>query len=629
MSDSDKDGARPRRSSEGSRPIANAALEQRRELSGTAASPGVGIGHAYVIDRRHFHVPRRAIAGGEADGEVARFALGIGRTHAQLEAIKNRLPHGEHRAILEAQQLMVQDPDLRQRVEALIRDENISAEWAVDRVAGEIRETLERADDEYFAERSSDIGFLAERVLLHMSDQGDGELQPPPGSVVIAHDLSPADTAELARAQVVGIVTGVGGQTSHSAIMARSLEIPAVVGVEDILAHVQSGDTVVVDAIDGRILVRPTAAELESWQHVRARYDVFEERVQREHGLPAIAKDGTHIVLRANVALEAEIASSLFHGAEGVGLYRTEFIYMDREVPPTEDEHYRHAKQVLRRVAPHPAVFRTFDLGSDKPTDLVRYGEREHNPAMGLRSLRLALRERNMFITQVRGLLRAAVHGPLRIMLPLVSGVGELRAALAAIAEARSQLESERIAHAQSVPIGIMVEMPSAALVADVLARHVDFMSIGTNDLIQYTLAIDRTNDEVSYLYRRLHPAILRLIHKVSAAGKAAGINVSLCGEMAADPRYTWVLVGLGVRELSMHPSAIPVIKNIIRGSTLSDMEALAREVLEVEDAEDAEVRVLEIMERRFPEHLQHGGGQRFVNEGRPRRAAEAQEDGG
>ncbi len=623
MSDGDKDGVRPRRATEpGSRPTP-AGERARRELSGVAASPGVGIGRAYVIDRRHFHVPRREIEPAEADEELARFGLGLGRTHAQLEAIKNRLPHGEHRQILEAQQMMLRDPDLRQRVEALIRNESISAEWAVDRVAAEIRETLERADDEYFAERGSDIGFLAERVLLHMGDVDEGELSPPPGSVVIAHDLSPADTAQLARAQVVGIVTGVGGQTSHSAIMARSLEIPAVVGVGDILALVQSDDMVVVDAIDGVVLVRPGAEELDRWQHVRDRYDVFEERVQREHGLPAIAQDGTHIVLRANVALDAEVPSSLFHGAEGIGLFRTEFIFMEREVPPTEDEHYRHAKAVLRKLAPYPVVFRTFDLGSDKPTDLVRYGEREHNPAMGLRSLRLALRERSMFRAQVRGLLRAAVHGPLRIMLPLVSGISELRAALAVIDEARAQLADEGVAHGQSVPIGIMVEMPSAAIVADVLARHVDFMSIGTNDLIQYTLAIDRTNDDVSYLYRPLHPAILRLIHRVSAAGKAAGISVSLCGEMAADPRYTWVLVGLGVRELSMHPSAIPVIKNIIRSSSLSDMEALAREVLEVEDAEDAERRVLEIMQTRFPEHLLHGGGQRFVNEGPPRRSQE------
>jgi len=622
VTDSGHEGGRVRRTTD----VGMISVAGRRALGGTAASPGIGIGRAYVIDPRRFHVPRREIVADEVETEVERFVEGLSRTHDHLEAIKNRLPHGEHRQILEAQQMMLRDPDLTTRVEELIRGEQISAEWAVDRVATEIRETLERADDGYFRERGSDIAFLAERVLLQISGEDGGEILPPPGSVVIAHDLSPADTAELARAQVVGIVTGGGGQTSHTAIMARSLEIPALVGVENILAYVQSDDMVVVDAIEGVVVIRPEAAELEQWQNVRARYDVFEDRVQREHGLPGIARDGTHIVLRANVALDAEVASAKFHGAEGVGLYRTEYAYMDRDTAPTEDEHYRQAKHVLHRFAPHPVVFRTFDLGSDKPTRLIRYDAREHNPAMGLRALRLALREREMFITQVRGLLRAAVHGPLRIMLPLVSGVSELRAGLEVIAEAKAQLADEGIAHASDVPLGIMVEMPSAAMVADALAKYVDFMSIGTNDLIQYTLAIDRTNDDVGYLYRPLHPAILRLIHRVSAAGKAAGVSVSLCGEMAADPRYTWVLVGLGVRELSMHPSAIPVIKNIIRGSTLSDMESLAREVLDADDADDAERRVLEIMESRFPEHLLHGGGQRFAAENRPRRG---REDGG
>jgi phosphoenolpyruvate-protein phosphotransferase (PTS system enzyme I) len=618
------DGGRSRRASE---PIAAADAQSNPEgrvvLSGTAASPGVGIGRAWVIDPRRFHVPRRSIAPGEAPAELDRFQAALLRTQEQLEAIKNRLPHGEHRQILKAQQMMLYDPDLSARVRELIETEQVSAEWAVDRAATEVRETLERADDVYFRERGSDIAFLAERVLLQMSGEELGEFAPPAGSVIVAHDLSPADTAELARAEVAAIVTGVGGQTAHTAIMARSLEIPAVVGAEDILAHVQSGDLMIVDAIEGIVVVRPDADELERWQSVRDRYDVFEDRVQREHGLPAIARDGTHIVLRANVALDAEIGSSVFHGAEGIGLYRTEFVFMDRDVPPSEDEHYRHAKNVLRKLAPYPVVFRTFDLGSDKPTRLVRYSEREHNPAMGLRSLRLALRERDMFRTQLCGLLRAAVHGPLRIMFPLVSGIGELRAALEVLAEAKAELSDRRLAHAQDVPLGIMIEMPSAAIVADVLAKHVDFMSIGTNDLIQYTLAIDRTNDDVSYLYRPLHPAILRLIHKVSAAGKAAGISVSLCGEMAADPRYTWVLVGLGVREFSMHPSAIPVIKNIIRSSSLSDMEALAREVLDADDADDAEQRVLSVMTERFAEHLLHGGGQRFAQEAAPRRPEE------
>jgi phosphoenolpyruvate-protein phosphotransferase (PTS system enzyme I) len=587
------------------------ASGRRRRREGIAASPGVAIGPAYVVDRRKMPVPRRSIERGDVDAEIHRFRKGLRDTQGQLEQIKARLPHGEHRQILKAQQLMLRDPDMASHVEQLIREEHICAEWALARVTDGIRDTLQKAHDEYFRERSSDITFLAERVLLTLRGEGPVEIRPPAGAVVVAHDLPPADTAELARTEVVGMVTAVGGQTSHSAIVARSMEIPAVVGVDGIEREVETGDMVIVDAIHGVVVVRPSVEELEQWEAIRDRYERFEDRVQREHGLPASGRDGVHITLRANVALEAEIGSALFHGAEGVGLYRTEFMFMDREVPPTEEEHYRLAKNVLRRVAPYPVVFRTFDLGSDKPMRLYDFAERERNPAMGLRSLRLALRERDMFLAQLRGLLRAAVHGPLSIMLPLVSGLAELRSAFDAVAQARRQLEEAGIAHAQHhVPVGAMIEMPSAAIVADKLAPHLDFMSIGTNDLIQYTLAIDRDNDDVSYLYRPLHPAIVRLVRGVAAAGREHGIPVSVCGEMAADPRYTWVLVGLGVRELSMHPSAIPVIKNIIRGSDIREMEALADQVLEASDADEAEATVLAVMRERFPEHLQHGGGQ-------------------
>lgn len=588
----------------------HADARARLQRSGIAASPGVGIGPAYVVDRRHVHVPHMQIERDAVDDEVRRFREAIRTTQEQVEAIKGRLPHGEHRQILKAQQMMLRDPDLLQRVECLIREDLIVAEWAVARVTDEVKETLDEADHEYFRERQSDVSFLGERVLLNLGGDHPGEIQPPAGAVVVAHDLSPADTAQLARADVAGIVTDVGAQTSHSAIMARSLEIPAIVGVDGILEEIHSGDEVIVDAIHGFVIARPGAVELDHWVAERERYDEFEDRIQREHALPAISKDGVHIALRANVALDEEIGSALFHGAEGVGLYRTEYIFMNRDHVPTEEEHYRRAKAVLHKTSPYPVVFRTFDLGSDKQSKLFAFPEPEANPAMGVRSLRLALRERGAFLAQLRGLLRAALHGPLRIMLPLVSGLSETRLGLEAVAEARQQLEVAGMAYADDVPVGVMIEMPSAAIVADAIVKHVDFMSIGTNDLIQYTLAIDRDNDHVSHLYRPLHPAILRLIHKVTCAGADADVPVSLCGEMAADPRFAWVLVGLGVRELSMHPSAIPVIKSIIRASDTSEMMELAAKCLQTEDAEEAERIVMARMQERFPEHLQHGGGQ-------------------
>lgn len=528
------------------------------ERSGIAVSPGVGIGAAFVVDRQHLHVRKTTVAKAGADQEVYHFRAAIKKTTEQLEHIKKRLPHGEHRQILKAQQLMLRDPDLSGRVEQLVREELIGAEWALARVTDEIRETLRQADSEYFRERSSDITFLAQRVTASLRGEDVGTIEPPAGSIVIAHELSPADTTDFARGEVVGIVTEAGGLTSHAAIVARSMEIPAVSGVEGILDQVQTGDLIIVDAISGVVIVRPGPSELAHWNATRDRYDAFEDRVQREHGLPAIAKDGTHVTLRANISIDEELGSARFHGAEGVGLYRTEFLFMSREVPPTEEQHYRHAKKVIRKMQPYPVVFRTFDLGSDKPTKLVDFSAREANPALGLRSLRLALREREMFLDQLRGLLRAAVHGPLKIMLPLVSGMSELRQALAAVDEARAQLEASRMAYAQDVPVGIMIEMPSAAVVADVLAQHVDFMSIGTNDLVQYSLAIDRTNRALAYLASPFDPSILRLVRMVIRAGAEADCPVSVCGEMASEPFGALMLVGLGVRRLSMESVAIP-----------------------------------------------------------------------
>ena len=364
-----------------------------------------------------------------------------------------------------------------------------------------------------------------------------------------------------------------------------------------------------VDGVHGVVQIRPSQAQIDVHTAEGERYVAFETQIHKEHALPAQTDDGETVHLRANLALDEETEVARRYGAEGVGLYRTEFMFMNRDTAPSEEEHYRTAKALLQRWAPYPVRVRTFDLGSDKQCPVLATGEIEANPAMGLRSLRLALRKRDEFLAQLRGLLRAALHGPLQIMLPLISGLEELAAAREAFDEARAQLAEQGLPHATEVPVGIMVEVPSAAIVADLMARHVDFMSIGTNDLIQYTLAADRENDDVNYLYEPLHPAILRLIKTICDAGAKADIPVSLCGEMASDPRYTWVLVGLGLRELSMQASAIPVVKNVIRSSSLDEMEALAAEVLACETAVEARKRIMDELGQRFGEHLQHTAG--------------------
>ena len=579
------------------------------ELRGNAVSPGLGVGPAYVVDRREVNVPHRHIERDAVDDELGRFRTALRGTQDQLEAIKSRLTHGEHRLIIKAQQMMLRDPDLIQRAEKLIREELINAEWAVSRCVDEIRETLDKASDDYLRARQFDVAFLGERLITTLGGEEKDAITPPEGSVIVAHDLSPADTAQLARHRVAGIATEEGGATSHTAIIARALQIPAVVGLDNLLAKVETDDTVLLDGVHGRLRVRPTPEQVSCFEAELARYVAFERAVFREHALPAQTDDGENIRLRANLALGEEIGLVRRCGAEGVGLYRTEFLFMNRERAPSEEEHYRDAKALLQRCAPHPVRVRTFDLGSDKSCPVLGGGEIEANPALGLRSLRLALDKREHFLAQLRGLLRAALHGPLQIMLPLVSGLEELAAAREVLDEAQAQLEEQGLPYADEVAVGVMIEVPSAALTADLLARQVDFMSIGTNDLIQYTLAIDRENDEVNYLYQPLHPAILRLIKTTIDAGAAAGVPVSLCGEMAADPRYTWVLVGLGLRELSMQASAIPVIKNIIRASSLDEMQALAQRVLACQTAAEARRIVVSTMGERFPEHLEHAAG--------------------
>ena len=582
---------------------------QRSRYKGSSASPGVGIGPAYVLDRRSVHVPHTQIEREDLDGELKRLRTALKRTQDQLEEVKGRLAHGEHRQILKAQQMMVRDPDFVQRAEAFIREDLISAEWAVARVSDEIQATLAKVSDAYLAERQYDVAFMGERVLRNLLGDHQDEIQPPEGAVLVAHDLSPADTAQLHDHPVVAIVTDEGGRTSHTAIMARALEIPAVVGLDGVVDRINTGDPVIVDAIHGHVIVHPTQEEVAAYGAEAADYHAFEAKVHKERALPAITTDGRHVHMRANVALTTEVDSALRHGAEGIGLYRTEYMYMNRRTPPTEEEHYRTAKEVLQRCAPYPVMMRTFDLGSDKASKLFPRDEPEANPALGLRSLRLALQAREHFLAQLRGLLRAGLHGPLQIMLPLVSGLEELWLGLDAVAEAKAQLEDEGLPYEADVPVGIMVEVPSAAVIADVLAEHVDFMSIGTNDLIQYTLAIDRENDEVNYLYQPLHPAILRLIKNVADAGKTARVPVSLCGEMAADPLFAWVLVGLGVEVLSMQPAAIPVIKNVVRYSSMPEMRALADGVLAAKTAGEAEALVREQIGARFPEHLRHRAG--------------------
>ena len=578
---------------------------------GLAASPGIAVGRAFVIDRRRVKTPKRHITDDEIGFEIARFDAALRASDEQLERIKTKLSEqkGEdHFLILEAHQLILRDEHLVNPTRRRIREEKVNAEWSLRKTVEEIKSVFDAIEEDYFRERRSDVDFVGDRILRNLLGMDLGTTMPPPGAIIVAHDLSPADTANLHRADCGAFATDVGGRTSHSAILARAFDIPSVVGLDDITEHIGNGDMMIVDGLRGEVIIRPTPAQCEEYRRRASRHTSFVRELMSNRDLPAETLDGARVRLYANVEITEEVPGAIDHGAEGIGLYRTEFLYLDRADLPREEEHFMHARGVLRRLHPYPATFRTFDLGGDKVTPLMGLGD-EANPALGLRSIRLCLRERGLFKSQLRGLLRASVHGRMRIMFPMISGVGELREAKAVLNEVKAELDVEGVPYDRELPVGIMVEMPSAVVVADLLAKESDFLSIGTNDLIQYSLAIDRVNEHVGYLYHPLHPAILRMIRSVVDAGHAAGVRVGVCGEMAGEPMFAAVLLGLGVDEMSMNSTAIPVVKSVLRGTTLKDARQLAEQSLTMATAEEIEKFVHEHMTRVYPADLLDAAG--------------------
>jgi phosphoenolpyruvate-protein phosphotransferase (PTS system enzyme I) len=552
---------------------------------GTPVSSGIGIGRAYLVDRRRLKVPRRRLRKEQVDEEIERFHAALQASDRQLERVKQKLTEqiqNDHYTIIQAHQLILNDEHLVKEVERFIRDERINAEWALRRTVEHIKGVFDSIEDDYFRERRSDVDFVGERVMRNLLGHDTSPVKPPPDAIVVAHDLSPADTSQLHRAAVAGLVTDAGGKTSHTAIIARAHEIPAVVGLENITAAVENGDLMIVDGGAGLVIVNPTADTVAEYRDRARKEAISGAALLRNRDLPATTLDGVIVELTANIDYADEIPFAIDHGATGVGLFRTEYLFMntDGQVPDEED-HYAALCSVLEHLGGRPATIRTFDLGADK---IIRTASIHHevNPALGLRSIRLCLTEqvRPLFKAQLRALLRAAVRGPLRVMFPMISGLEEYRGARAVLDEAARELESEGIEHANDVPVGIMIEMPSAALVADLLAREVDFFSIGTNDLIQYTLAVDRVNEHVSYLYQSLHPSLLRLIATVVNAAREHGISVGVCGEMAGDPMMAPVLLGLGLQELSMNAVSIPEVKNVIRSVRLCDLDELVAHIV-------------------------------------------------
>jgi phosphotransferase system enzyme I (PtsI) len=564
-------------------------------LNGLGVSPGIGIGRAVVISRGsrelRFRVPERRV-----DTEIARLHAARDQSRVQIDQIKQRIAAAagaEHAYIFDAQRLMLDDPMLVDRAAAIIREDRLNAESALQRALGELSALFDQLDDPYLRERKGDIADVVGRLWMNLRAEGDlmqgvRELEGP--FVLVADELNPSLIAQLDTERFAAFVTDAGSWTYHTAILARSLHIPAVAGSRHASAVIPPGAMIAVDGSTGEVLVDPPAdivAELESRSRKRRAY---EQSLDEYDALPAVTADGTTIRIEANVERPEEAARARARGAEGIGLYRSEFLLAGTTAAGLdEDAQYIVYRRLIEAMAGGRVTVRTFDV-SEGQMGLSRSGESTRSP-LGLRGLRLSLSFDEVFQAQLRALLRAAVHGPLRIMFPFVTGVEELRAARTAVSHAAETLRVRGVSMPQ-VPLGIMIEVPSAALTIDLLASEADFVSIGTNDLIQYCLAVDRTDDRVSQLYEPLHPAIVRVLRHVARGGARRGLPVAVCGEMAADPVLLPLLAGLGLREFSMTPAAIPVAKQVVRGLRLPDTRRLAVEVLKAATAADVE-RVL------------------------------------
>ena len=561
---------------------------------GIIASPGIAIAKAFVYDKVEVEVTEKKVDDPEA--EVARLQAALEKSKEQILKIKEKAARdlGEEEAeIFEAHAMVLDDPEFVDSITAEINTNGVNAEFAVKTVTDRFFEMFDMMDDPYFSARAADIRDVGTRVLNNVMGVENVDISClDEDTIIVADDLAPSDTAQMDKARVKGFATNIGSRTSHTAIMARSLEIPAVLGLGDITAAVKNGDTVVVDGLKGQAVINPTEDELAAYKKQQEDYQAYIKELAELKELEAVTTDGHKVELVGNIGSPNDTDGVHKNGGRGVGLYRTEFLYMNSDTMPDEEKQYEAYKAVIESFDGDPVIIRTLDIGGDKKLPYLPL-EEEMNPFLGFRAIRLCFREVDMFKTQLRAILRASAFGNALIMFPMISGVSEVRQAKGILAECMKELDEKGQAYDKNIRVGVMIEIPSAAVTSDIIAREVDFFSIGTNDLCQYTLAVDRMNQEVSYLYNPLHPAILRLVKTVIDASHAReGLFTGMCGEMAGDPMATLILLGLGMDEFSMSASSIPQVKKIIRSVSYEDAKAIAEKALNLETGEEVKEMV-------------------------------------